>query len=171
MNNFRKEVFIDGVKFVPEVLPVSEPVKERINVAVDRGGVDCQLIVTTTMDKISKDKYPLIKKAIEFVLNDYNEQLRYSQSEVDAIRKETWLNARYKSGCCFRFDSFEDYLSSINLNTNDEKELQDFHKKEYGIEPEQPTNDNAFVWTDELVLLLCVFLSNMESFFCDMEFL
>lgn len=49
----------------------------------------------------------------------------YTQSEVDAIRKETWDAARSsdrkgaKMVGCFLYQDFNDYLSSLNLNTND----------------------------------------------------
>lgn len=54
-------------------------------------------------------------------------QLKYTQSEVDTIRKE-----------------LEDII-----------EVQ---KVMLQLQSKQPTNDNAFVWTDELVILLCDFV-------------
>ena len=182
---------------------LSEPVKENIKIGSfgviqthDGNSADYGFYC---MGKIPREKFPVIQQAIESALNDtvvedkahefylkWSKPIqedfdgkRYKQSEVDAIRADTWYAARkitdkvvgeidFKDGdrCPFYekyFNSINDYLSSLNLNSNDteykeswvsqqekvkEEKIKESFQKAY---TEQPTNDNAFVLNDEEV--------------------
>ena len=204
-----------GVWF-EEVLPVSEPVKERIEVLKIEYLAE-SIIGNTHLDikfsnGVTPGKFKLIKKAIEWVLENpettlydksYVEELqkRLTQSEVDTIRKEAFEAGRKHDGTpkygfvVWEYPIYEQYLSSLNLNTNDTDKGEKFklgdvviHKagglpmtcdgyknetevkcqwfdkasRKFGVfhesvlmpytAPEQPTNGNAFIWTDELVM-------------------
>lgn len=101
---------------------------------------------------------------------DANQDKIYTQSEVDTIRRETWEQCRkfidghyfYHEG--FKYPTLSDYLSSLNSKDTGkeykeswagqqekvkEEKMKELAKKIYS---EQPTNDNAFVWTDALVM-------------------
>lgn len=86
--------------------------------------------------ELTKEKIDeLMKEFHNQPLQFYSPPKRYSQSEVDAIRADTWYAARkitdkvvgeidFKDGdrCPFYekyFNSINDYLSSLNLNSND----------------------------------------------------
>lgn len=123
-----------------EVLPVSEPVKERIEVLKIEYLAE-SIIGNTHLDikfsnGVTPGKFKLIKKAIEWVLENpettlydksYVEELqkRLTQSEVDTIRKEAFEAGRKHDGTpkygfvVWEYPIYEQYLSSLNLNTND----------------------------------------------------
>lgn len=140
--------------YFTEVLPVSEPVKERVTVSIGSCAENYKFNNKTSFNTVFQTNIPItselspkVQQAIEKVLNndtvvedrqfipfnkimvdkDEWDKRRYSQSEVDTIRKE-----------------LEDII-----------EVQ---KAMLQLQSKQPTNDNAFVWTDELVILLCDFV-------------
>ena len=110
-----------------EVLPVSEPVPDKIEVMnfVGRKKYTDERCTDTIYEfnstrQIPLDRFPAIKQAIESCLN---ELLPQPPSEVDAIRADTWYAARkitdkvvgeidFKDGdrCPF----YEKYFNSIN---------------------------------------------------------
>lgn len=238
-NRYIERSEVEGYKtYYEEVLPVSEPVKVRVDCLshhdnLKGNGSDCFWYQFCTSTPIANVHFYEINKSIEKVLNndtvvednfwdkiqnfcdremDKYANKKYTQSEVDTIRKEAFEAGRVRDGGLsygrlrFKYESYEQYLSSLNLNTNDtgkedirdnkinllEEDLECVHLylddiniprkddkgqvysivgriKELGMKwmmkiseieseylsKQQPTNDNTFVWTDELVLLLC----------------
>ena len=212
---------------------IKQAIESALNDTVVEDRFDGKRVSFYAMDEVGQwaaaDK-ELTKEKIDELMKEFHNQplqfysppKRYSQSEVDAIRADTWYAARkitdkvvgeidFKDGdrCPFYekyFNSINDYLSSLNLNSNDtgkelfttldgvkifrgdtyfpvddnfnilfttnaQQEYKDagwlrafstYDAAQYWVsenkpKPEQPTNDNAFVWTDALVLLLCDF--------------
>lgn len=213
-----------------EVLPVSEPVPERITVELDGNDTDEPYQVLgkgyyefRTSKEIPEDKFPAIKQAIESVINNdfrvhidgtwsiHSEwQKTFTQSEVDAIRCDTWDAARMRDdgtwsnqlfpdgkNSQFKYPLIKDWLNSLSLNSKEPplygyncegKPIEHFksnnnsndtgkeEKTDYDLaiekitqleksglhwmhkyyallnKPEQPNNDNTFVWTDSAVV-------------------
>lgn len=130
-----------------------------------------------TMTKELKDNILYLEHTL-----DANQDKVYTKKEVDAIRKEAFGSGFFKGwyNGCFEEDKtyskkigesrYQDYLSSLNLNTKDTgKDVSDAAKSRQNMKAysngykmgyktamkyatNQPTNDNAFVWTDELAV-------------------
>jgi hypothetical protein len=211
-----------------EEVAVIEPVKERLEPQditnaskyweqfrkLPIGNAE-MIMHLATYAKQNQKPDTVVEKSFDAMVREMNEShARYiadnspvklfTESEVDAIRADTWKAAREQNGFdSLRWTSFDAYLTSLNLNTNDtgkedirdnkinllEEDLAVVHhylddlsvprkheggdaysivgrikqlelyymKKLSEIESEylskqQPTNDNAFVWTDSLVM-------------------
>jgi len=163
-------------------IPITSELSPKVQSAIEK---------VLNNDTVVEDKpYFTLAQAIQkvtenkdfHVLHDwvYKELIekKYSQSEVDVIRSETWEAARLTHTLAgMKFDTYTQYLSSLNLNTNDagkpydkedierwgnstgnrwadkkDMESQPISRDTWKLTdlPEQPTNDNAF-WTDEMI--------------------
>jgi len=190
-SNWDTEWVENNPTWFTEVLPVSEPVTEKIKVGkmccivggegygemkwdlrfktnkhihYDKAMKLCNALESALNDTVVEDRFDgkrasfyamdevgqwaaadkeLTKEKIDELMKEFHNQplqfysppKRYSQSEVDAIRADTWYAARkitdkvvgeidFKDGdrCPFYekyFNSINDYLSSLNLNSND----------------------------------------------------
>ena len=206
-------------------LPVSEPVKERGKVTgfkfQTQDILKCKNYYEFRVtSEIPENKFPFIEMLIEAAINDefqvhsdmavsvhsQNKKL-FTESEVDAIRADTWKAARKATPLYdqIKYEYFDlpEYISSLNTNeeelrgslniSNNQEQGNDAGKEAsqfdlqkialdyaidnytdkntattgeqrrdvsvskksfmagYNFKSEQPTNDNAFVWTDDLV--------------------
>lgn len=204
--------YVENAKdWFEEVLPVSEPVKERIEI----GSLDLhdnflgnkvdtywyqfysnKVLDGTKFAEISNllerylngemnnpapsalndtvvedkgdgiDEITKLKNYIKYLEAEFecNKDKVYTLVEVDAIRADTWKAARQLTMTDFHhtpyaYRAFSDYLSSLNLNSNDtytseypkatnDTELRDSPNISNN---QEPTNDNAFVLDDEQV--------------------
>lgn len=204
-----------------ELLPVSEPVKERIKVTNFIGNekypnpIHKEFIYSFETSVIMPlDKRLKINNLLERYLNgemdnplpsvlnndtvvpefgrdayerlfEQNQELMNmcikmkTESEVDAIRADTWKAARSLTMTDFHhtpyaYRAFSDYLSSLNSNDTGKEEKTDngdgideitiLKNRIKELEKQQPTNDNAF-WTDELVgEFACDLRNNREKY-------
>jgi hypothetical protein len=94
-------------------------------------------ILSALNDTVEDSKIKELESLLEYYQAEFNanQDKVYTQAEVDAIRADTWYAARkitdkvvgeidFKDGdrCPFYekyFNSINDYLSSLNLNSND----------------------------------------------------
>lgn len=217
IETFTEEALKTTPEWFEEVLPVSEPVKERIEISSFNTlsrftpvGKVIQVLEVVTDKKITGDRFPAIKQAIESCLNEplpqppsalndtvedskikeleslleyyqaefnANQDKVYTQAEVDAIRADEFAKGYYSAK--------EQVTDCLNLNTNDTGKEEtgglktgimsqmDMYNMGYKdgvkyaqfIKPEQPTNDNAFVWDDQLVgEFACDLRNNREKY-------
>lgn len=163
--------------FAVEVLPVSEKVKEKIEVVdlyqlfknPDTKGRHSYSIWTNS--EMPKDKFPAIKQAIESALNDtvvedrriewcgIIEHLKSFKNTPDAA---SWLKGQfdvlhfnrggseYDRGWKDCFNSPDKKYTQSEVDAIRAEDLKFIQLLQNQLR-EQPTNDNAFVWTDELV--------------------
>jgi hypothetical protein len=125
--------------FLPksEVLPVSVPVKEKVEVEIRYHTFGAGLVVIDTNKAISEDKFPAIKKAIESCLTPTTAALNDT-----VVEDKTWWQ---KLGIKF------DGKWYTHPKTNTYSYLDQVIQELNSLLEEQPTNDNAFIWTDELI--------------------
>jgi len=129
-------------------------------------------------------KIPAIKQAIESVLNDtvedkaditneglgklmmsfdnHYKKMYIPKSEVDAMMEDTWKAARSLSEPDFHhtpyfYRTMTDYKATLPLQQVPimSKEMEGMADVLLVGNPNQEAKDKPFVWTDELVLLLC----------------
>lgn len=171
--HFPASLVENNTEWFEEVLPVSEPVKEIIKVTVYPYGGNGFNGFTTP--KIEKEKFPLIQKAIESVLNndtvveDMGRGITLSEaiSKVYETKKFHVLeNETYNLLVSKKYSQSE--VDAIRKELEEKIEVQ-----KAMLQLQQPTNDNTFLWTDELVLDFARFTyvdaPTMQGRYKDME--